>query len=82
VVTEIRDTLKERFSVSSLRESEKLMDHFYRDEGQESQANIMRCYMLSATAKLQSIKEYVAFYLGKRYKSHHLRTSQVCHGLT
>ncbi len=60
VVTEIRDTLKERFSVSSLRESEKLMDHFYRDEGQESQANIMRCYMLSATAKLQSIKEYVA----------------------
>ena len=65
-------------SLSSVRESEKLLNLFDKNEKESEgeSASIMRCYMLSAMAKLNSVKEYISSILENDIKliifAHHI----------
>ena len=57
VINEIKELLNSTVSVKELRESDRLMDLFSkRDDESFESSSVMRCYMLSGIAKLNSVK--------------------------
>lgn len=48
-----------KVSLDNIRNSEKILSLFDFSEKAEDNSSIMRCYLLTAMAKIQSIKEYI-----------------------